>query len=551
MKRTLIFAVVIILIVVIGVSSVISYTSSNNTSPDNKPFYVGVTYGGNTAEEAKVLIDKVKDYTNLFVVQSDALQWNITELEEACDYAVNSGLDIIVYFGYDTPKPAPTANEFIKTAPERYGSHFLGVYYGDEPGGKMLDAPTGRKVGVQLYPTNSTDNEITKSPNGTIQTDVVYSDEHSNNRTTTIFSPSGEIKIIKFDRFDTDKNSTEYDKIIIYYPNGTITYQGATVDQIVNPDNNDPDAYKSVPFGPLTFTPDASVQDEKGNIVTDQGSISQFIPYQQVLDSNPLQNPTKTADAFTKSQQTILSPIRTDQYQLFTSDYALYWWDYKGGYDTVFAQLGWNNTVAQEIGLVRGAADLQGKSWGTIIDWKYTQPPYLPSGDEMYNQMRQSYECGAQYVVVFNYAENMTDPYGTLQDEHFEALQRFWNDVVQNPTVVHGGIKAEAVLVLPKDYGWGMRHENDTVWGLWKVDGTSQQIWTQLQNKLKQYGSKLDIVYNETAYPVTGKYSQIYYWNQSATLFATPFLIELLVAATITAAVTIMVIRAKSRLKSS
>ena len=504
MKRTLIISVAVILVIVIGVATVISYTSLSK-----KPFYVGVTFGGSTAEEAKVLIDKVKDYTNLFVVQSDPLQWNITELEEACDYAVNSGLDIIVYFGYDTPKPTPTANEFINTAPERYGSHFLGVYYGDEPGGKMLDSPNEK-----LYPTSSTDyvNVTTKSLDGTVLTHEVYSDEHSSNRTTTTFSPSGEIKIIKFDRLSTDKNSTEYRKIINYHPNGTITYQGETVDQI----DYDPDAYKSVPFGPLTFKPEGTVQDEKGNIVTDQGNISQFTPYQQVLESNPLQNSAKAADVFSKSQQTILSPIRTDQYQLFTSDYALYWWDYQGGYDTVFAELGWNNTAAQEIGLVRGAANLQGKDWGTIITWTYTQPPYLTSGDEMYNQMRLSYECGAKYVVVFNYAENMTDSYGTLQAEHFQALERFWNDTVQNPNVIHGGVKAEAALVLPRNYGWGMRNPNDTIWGLWNADSTSQQIWTQLQSKLQQYGSKLDIVYDDPAHPVAGKYSHIYYWNQTS-----------------------------------
>ena len=64
----------------------------------------------------------------------------------------------------------------------------------------------------------------------------------------------------------------------------------------------------------------------------------------------------------------------------------------------------------------------------------------------MYTQMRSSYECDAEYVIIFNYAENMTGPYGTLQEEHFQALERFWNEVVQNPNVAHGGIKAEAEL---------------------------------------------------------------------------------------------------------
>ena len=42
----------------------------------------------------------------------------------------------------------------------------------------------------------------------------------------------------------------------------------------------------------------------------------------------------------------------------FISDYVLHWFDYLG-YDVVFAQLGWNHTLEQDIGLVRGAARLQ------------------------------------------------------------------------------------------------------------------------------------------------------------------------------------------------
>jgi len=80
---------------------------------------------------------------------------------------------------------------------------------------------------------------------------------------------------------------------------------------------------------------------------------------------------------------------------VLTSDYALHWWDYLSGYDAVLAQLCWNSTAAQEIGLVRGAANLQNKTWGTILTWKYTVPPYLASGEELYSQMRMAYECGA------------------------------------------------------------------------------------------------------------------------------------------------------------
>jgi hypothetical protein len=103
----------------------------------------------------------------------------------------------------------------------------------------------------------------------------------------------------------------------------------------------------------------------------------------------------------------------------------------------------------------------------------------------------------------------------TLQEEHFQALERFWREVVESPFTRQGSSKAEAVLVLPKDFGWGMRNPSDNIWGLWNANATSQQIWTLLQDKLGQYGSKLDIVYEDPAYPVAGKYSQVIYWNKT------------------------------------
>jgi len=60
-----------------------------------------------------------------------------------------------------------------------------------------------------------------------------------------------------------------------------------------------------------------------------------------------------------------------------------------------------------------------------------------------------------------------------------------------------------------------MRNKDDKIWGLWKPDGTSEQIWSQLQQRLDQYGLKLDIVYDDPAHPVEGKYANIYYWNQT------------------------------------
>ena len=258
------------------------------------------------------------------------------------------------------------------------------------------------------------------------------------------------------------------------------------------------------------------VQVENNNTIT--------LSYNQLWNQAPFQTYDEAAERFIQTSKSALDfqmptfANGTAAWNItqFTSDYALYWYDYQSNYDVVLAQFGWNQTLTQDIGLVRGAANLQNKSWGAIITWKYTQAPYLDSGDAIYNQMRTAYEAGAKYLVIFNFAENMTEPYGTLQQEHFDALKRFWNEVVQNPSVKQGGVTPEAVLVLPHDYGWGMRNPQDTIWGLWNADTSSQQIWTQLQSKLTEYGSKLDIVYDDPAYPIAGKYSQIYYWNHTS-----------------------------------
>jgi hypothetical protein len=46
---------------------------------------------------------------------------------------------------------------------------------------------------------------------------------------------------------------------------------------------------------------------------------------------------------------------------VFTSDCALFWFDYLAGYDAVFAELEWNHSRAQQIALCRGAVNVQNK----------------------------------------------------------------------------------------------------------------------------------------------------------------------------------------------
>jgi hypothetical protein len=69
----------------------------NKKEEQQNPFYVGVTYCGSSVEKTKGLIDRVKNYTNLFVLMSGSLGDNVAAMEEIGNYAVASNLDYMVY----------------------------------------------------------------------------------------------------------------------------------------------------------------------------------------------------------------------------------------------------------------------------------------------------------------------------------------------------------------------------------------------------------------------------------------------------------------------
>jgi hypothetical protein len=73
-----------------------SYSGNKEAPPD---VYTGATFCGNTSAEASLLIDRVKGYTDLFVILSGPVSNNETAMTENYEYAVNAGLHIIVFFG--------------------------------------------------------------------------------------------------------------------------------------------------------------------------------------------------------------------------------------------------------------------------------------------------------------------------------------------------------------------------------------------------------------------------------------------------------------------
>ena len=348
-----------------------------DTSDQKNPaggVYVGVTFSLNTTSEAKLLVDRVKHFTNLLIVDSGPVSKNETSLNEICDYTVGAGLNVMVYFGkFDQPWQIP----WLDTAKQRWGNKFLGVYFYDEPAGSLLD----------------TANES--------------------------------------------------------------------------------------------------------------------------LNSNPPKTYDEMAELFVSSWQTMpgLHTMKTRPTPLpaFTSDYALYWFDYLAGYDVVFTQFGWNHTRAQEIALIRGAAKVQNKTWGAIITWTYDASPYLESGERLYYDMVLAYENGAKYISVFNYPK--INDFGILQEEHFLALERFWKKIT---TVTdYSPQEAQTALILPRNYGWGMRSPNDSIWGLWGPDEKSGHVWNATRGLLASNAQNVDIIYDDARFSVEDKYSTLYYWNST------------------------------------
>jgi len=369
-------ALLLLSILIISVSLPIIYIYYRTRDATVKDeFFFGVSYGQNTAAEAKLLIDKVKGYTNMFLINSWDITTNETALTEVSDYAAEANLKFMVFFDYISRITYPWHQTWLNTAKEKYGDKFLGVYLQDEPGGKQIDTK------------------------------------------------------------ESFANASDYSDAANRFVN-SIVYYNSTIDA---------------------------------------------------------------------KEKSIL---------IFTSDYALYWFDYLAGYDAVFSELGWNHSTTQQIALCRGAANMQRKAWGAIIVWTYDKPPYIESGPKILQEMLTAYSAGANYVIVFNYPKYLeTNQYGILTEEHFTAMKQFWDYIHASPRNTSEKVDKQVAYVLPKDYGWGMRNIDDTIWGLWPADNIAPQIWENMNKLIQKYGLELDVVYDDARFNISKKYSKVYWWN--------------------------------------
>jgi hypothetical protein len=150
----------VILILLFTVSLFLTFDPFRKTFASN--FYVGVefAYSHNLNDsqvnliDLKSLVDKVDDYTNLFVIGIPEISLNETALTESCDYISKADLHFIVLFTA-TSKYTYNLTAWTTNAQQKYGDKFIGVYRIDEPGGKELDNATfNNKPDRFLNPSN-------------------------------------------------------------------------------------------------------------------------------------------------------------------------------------------------------------------------------------------------------------------------------------------------------------------------------------------------------------------------------------------------------------
>jgi hypothetical protein len=250
------------------------------------------------------------------------------------------------------------------------------------------------------------------------------------------------------------------------------------------------------------------------------------------LDQKPLwtviKNPKDYSDAANQFNNRISNSVNwfkggytdSENLHLFMSDYALYWFDYKAGYNGLFAQFGANYSRQLNIALIRGAAIVQNKEWGVMITWTYTEPPYIESGPELYKDMITAYDNGAKYIIIFDTNQDYIQ--SILQNEHLDALKQFWQYIQNNPRK-SAPENERTAYVLPKDYAYGFRGPTDKIWGLWQADNFSYQQSVNINNSLAKYGSALDIIYDDgLTKENTQAYQQLIYWNTTSTTNSQP-----------------------------
>jgi hypothetical protein len=231
------------------------------------------------------------------------------------------------------------------------------------------------------------------------------------------------------------------------------------------------------------------------------------------MSAQEASNYSDAAATYVKNLTYYLDLVKTNWnigiFPVFASDYALYEYDYRAGYNAVFTEFSSKDNNSQlSVALCRGAAIMHDSDWGVMITGNLTDTD-LQTGQKMYDEMVLAYQNGAKYILVFDYPSFQG---GILRQEHFEALKQFWQYTQSHPRTPTP-LSERVAFVVPKDYGFGFRGPTDKIWGLWEADEQSTHIWNQAINLVQQYKGNLDIVYEDCSKVTLKGYSQLIYWN--------------------------------------
>lgn len=136
-RKIYVLAVVLIVVIVVSLVAALDLSRPAVAVPE---FYVGVelAYTNANVSDVRTMVDRVKGYTNVFVIGSVELTYNESALDESCEYIHNAGLKIIVLLTNYTNYSYDTRIWTNKTQ-QKYGDDFLALYRYDEPGGDQLD----------------------------------------------------------------------------------------------------------------------------------------------------------------------------------------------------------------------------------------------------------------------------------------------------------------------------------------------------------------------------------------------------------------------------
>ncbi len=106
---------------------------------------MGVDVAFDNVTEIKLLVDEISPYTNLIVIGSTGITYDVAKLDEVCQYVVDKGLSFMIYMHpQDTLPELGFREQWVTDAKTRWGESFLGLYAFDEPGGRQLDNSTYR-----------------------------------------------------------------------------------------------------------------------------------------------------------------------------------------------------------------------------------------------------------------------------------------------------------------------------------------------------------------------------------------------------------------------